>query len=79
MVKVPNIILPSVVGILTYILVSKFFPEKVIKDLKYGDTVRDHLIKKIVKKMMNDRALKITLIAAFSTAGFHETLLLMLK
>jgi hypothetical protein len=53
------------------------FPEKVSdinfeKDLISGDIVRSHLIKKTVKKIMHDRALKIALISVFATAGFHQ-------
>lgn len=72
MVKIPDITLPSIVGIITLILVNKVFPEKVRKDLKDGDLIRDNLIKKIFKKIMNDRALKISIIAIFTTAGLQH-------
>jgi hypothetical protein len=76
MAKLSSIFLPAIVGISVYILVSKLFPEKVSdinsgKDLRSGDIVRNHLIKKIVKKIMRDRALKIALISVFATAGFQ--------
>jgi hypothetical protein len=76
MPKLPISFLPAIVGITVYILVSKLFPEKVLninskKDLRGGDIVRNHLIKKVVKKILQDRALKIALIAVFATAGFE--------
>jgi hypothetical protein len=77
MIKLPSILFPTIVGISVYILVSKLFPEKVSdrnsgKDLRGGDIVRNHLVKKIVKKIMRDRALKIALISVFATAGFQH-------
>lgn len=77
MVKTSSIFLPTMVGISVYIVVSKLFPEKVSninseKDLIDGEIVRSHLIKKIVKKTIHDRALKIAIISVFATAGFHQ-------
>jgi hypothetical protein len=76
MAKLSRIFLPTIVGISVYILVSKLFPEKVSdrnsgKDLRGGDIIRNHLIKKIVKKIMRDRAIKIALISVFARAGFQ--------
>ncbi len=64
--------LPTIVGITVYIVVSKLFSKKVSdinfeKGLKGRDTVRNYLIKKIVKKIMRDRALKLALISVFAT------------
>lgn len=77
MAKLSRIFLPTIVGISVYILVSKLFPEKVSdinsqKDFRGGDIVRNHLIKKIIKKIMHDQALKIALISVFATAGFQH-------
>lgn len=76
MSKFSSIFFPTIVGISVYIVVSKLFPEKVSdinskKDLRGGNIVRNHLIKKIIKKIMHDRALKIALISVFATAGFQ--------
>jgi hypothetical protein len=77
MMKSSSIFLPTIVGISVYVVVSKLFPEKVPginseKDLIGGDIIRSPLIKKIVRKVMYDRALKIALISVFATAGFHQ-------
>ena len=75
------------VGISVYILVNKLFPEKLSdinseKDLRGGDIIRNHLIKKIINKVIHDRALKVAIITVFATAGVQyfnkeiETLLL---
>jgi len=71
MSKLSRLFLPTIVGISVYILVSKLFSEKVSNinsqnDLRGGDIVRNHLIKKI----LYDRTLKIALISIFATAGF---------
>lgn len=76
MSKFSSIFFPTIVGISVYIVVSKLFPEKVSdinskKDLRGGNIVRNHLIKKIIKKIMHDRALKIALISVFAIAGFQ--------
>lgn len=77
MKKLSSVILPAIVGISVYIVVSKLLPEELLnidseKDLRGGDIVRNHLIKKIVKKIMRDPALKIALISVFATAGFQH-------
>jgi len=77
MMKSSSIFLPTIVGISVYIVVSKLFPEKISdinseKDLIGEDILRSHLIKKIVKKIMHDRALKVALISVFATAGFYQ-------
>jgi hypothetical protein len=77
MLKLSSIFSPAVVGISVYALVSKLFPEEVLdinseKDLIDEDIIRSPLIKKIVKKIMHDRALKIALISAFAIAGFNQ-------
>lgn len=80
MAKFSNILVPSIVGITVYLLVSKFFPEKFEKlsdinpqkDFRGGDIVNNKLIqviKKIVDKIWHDRALKIALISVFTVAG----------
>jgi hypothetical protein len=77
MTKLLRFFLPTIVGITVYIVVSRLFPKRVLgtsyeKDLRGGNIVRNHLIKKIVKKIMYDRALKIALISVFITAGFQH-------
>jgi hypothetical protein len=77
MLKLSSIFSPAVVGISVYVLVSKLFPEEVLdinseKDLIDEDIIRSPLIKKMVKKIMHDRALKIALISAFAIAGFNQ-------
>jgi len=69
-----------IVGITIYTVTSKLFPEKISnknskKDLRGGDLAKYHLIRKIVKKITHDPALKIALISVFTTAGipyFHQ-------
>ena len=80
MKKLSSIFLPTIVGIIIYIVVSKLIYEKVSdinfeKDLKSRDIVRNDLIKKIMKRIMHDRALKASVITLFATAGlvhFHQ-------
>jgi hypothetical protein len=76
MAKFSSIFFPAIVGISVYLVISKFFPEKITyinsqKDLRGGEIVKNNLINKIIKKIMNDRALKIALLSIFATAGIQ--------
>jgi hypothetical protein len=75
--RIPSIFLPAIMGVIAYILVSKLFPEKASdinsqKDLRGGDLVRNLLIQKIIKKIMNDRALRVAILTVFATAGANH-------
>lgn len=77
--KVSKILLPSIVGISIYIIINKLFPEKVegfgkdsipAEALRGGDRIK--LVKKIVKKILKDKALKLAIISIFATAGVQH-------
>jgi hypothetical protein len=75
--KFPKILLPSIVGISVYLIINKLFPEKVeslgkdpIEALRGGG--RTKLAKKIVKKLLKDKALKFAIIGVFATAGIQH-------
>ena len=75
--KFEKIFLPTIVGISVYLLVSKFFPEKLSnknsqKDFRGGNLIPNSTIEKILKRIMQDRALKIALISVFFTAGYQH-------
>lgn len=67
-----KLLIPSVVGILTYLFVKKYFPVEFVDD-KDGITNLprggDNSFSELWKKVVNDRALKIALVSIFSTAG----------
>jgi|GEM_PF-2988408 hypothetical protein len=62
--------------LLVYTLINKLFPEKLSNEnSKTGDFAKYHLVRKIVQKILHDRALKIAIISIFTTAGiqyFHQ-------
>ena len=80
---IPKIIVPTIVGITVYILVSKLFPQRELeinpikngqKNVRGGDVDKYrlfNLFKEIVQKIMKDRSLKIAIISVFATAGFQ--------
>jgi hypothetical protein len=77
--KFPEILLPSIVGIIVYLIINKLFPEKVeslgkdpIEALRGGDEMKLALAKKIAKKLLKDKALKIAIISVFATAGIQH-------
>lgn len=85
--NISKVLLPSIVGVSVYIIVNKFFPEKVkgfekdpLKSLRGG--AKMNLVQEIVKKILKDKALKIALLSIFTTAGIQyfqseiETLLI---
>ena len=80
MAKLLRIFVPTIVGIIVYIAVSKLLPEKVSdidfeKSLRGGDIVKDTLVRKIKEiagKILLERALKIAIFSVFATAGFQH-------
>lgn len=82
---ISKFLLPSIVGVSVYLLVHKLFPEKIksfdenpMTAVRGGDA-EIKLFTRVLRTLMTDRALKLALIAAFSTAGltfFHEITLL---
>ena len=71
--KLVKLLLLSVVALITYYLVDKFFPEKRnFTNNSEGDDVRDNsdtIFTELIKRSLNDRALKISLVTAFASAG----------
>lgn len=78
-----NLLFPSLVGISVYLIVSKFFPEEIepetfekdptnpLINIRGGNgDLKTNIIQKITKKILTDRALKISIISVFLTAGF---------
>lgn len=75
--KISRLLVPSISGVIVYIIVRKFFPEKAVntnsqKDLRGGDVVKTALMTKIIKKILEDRAIKLCLITVFATAGMYH-------
>ena len=73
MKNISKLFLPSIVGVIVYLIVNKFFPEKVksfdedpLTSLRGGDNRA-----KIFKKLLTDRALKIGLLAVFGTSALQ--------
>lgn len=56
--KLPKIVLPTIVGVTVYIIVDRLFPEEVekdpFKDLRGGGG-KANLVKEIVKKILKDK------------------------
>ena len=84
---ISKFLLPSIVGVSAYLVVHKLFPEKVKSfDEDPMTAVRDgdaeiKLFTRVLRALMTDRALKIALIATFSTAGvtfFHDEIIALL-
>ena len=72
---IPKFLLPSIVGVSVYLVIHKLFPEKVksfdedpLTAVRGGDD-EIKLFTKIFRAIMTDRALKLGLIATFSTAA----------
>jgi hypothetical protein len=75
MKSISKLLLPSIVGVSVYLIVNKFFPEKIksfdenpLTGLRGGSG----LTNKILKKILTDRALKIGLIALFGTTALKH-------
>lgn len=71
--NISKLLLPSIVGVSVYLIVNKFFPEKIksfdedpLTSLRAGDTKK--IFSKIIKKFLTDKALKIAIIAVFSAS-----------
>merc|ERR1712087_217253 len=85
--NISKFLLPSIVGVSVYLVVHKLFPEKVksfdedpMTAVRGGDA-EIKLFTRVLRALMTDRALKLALIAAFSTAGvtfFHDEIIALL-
>ena len=76
---ISKFLLPTIVGVSVYLIINKFFPEKVessgkgpIEYLRGGDNDRIKLAMKIAKKFLKDKALKFAIISVFATAGIQN-------
>ena len=76
--SIPGILLPSIVGVTVYVIVDRLFPETEnasetdpFRKLR-GGANRDRLLKRIIKKILKDKALKIAIISVFATAGLNH-------
>ena len=84
---ISKFLLPSIVGVSVYLVVHKLFPEKVksfdedpMTGVRGGDA-KIKLFTRVLHALMTDRALKLALIAGFSTAGvtfFHDEIIALL-
>lgn len=73
--KLPKILLPTILAITAYIIVDRLFPEKAenpLQDLRGGGTDKLNFVKRIVKKILADRALKIGMLTLFASAGVQH-------
>lgn len=75
--NISKILLPSIVGVIVYLIINKLFPEKVesfkkdaLKDLRGGDKMI--LARQIAKNILKDKALKIAILSVFATAGIQH-------
>lgn len=72
---ISKFLLPSIVGVNVYLVIHKFFPEKVKSFYKgpmtsiMGDDYKIKLFPKIFRAIMKDKVLKIWIIATFGTAA----------
>lgn len=78
--KIPRVLVPSIVGIIVYLVINKLFPENLetiektpLNSSRGGINVgKNELLKKTIKNLLNDRALKIALISIFATRGYKH-------
>ena len=76
--KFSKALLPTLVGMAVYRIVSKYFPETSITNRKglptnlRGGGSKLRLIKRLSKRILSDRALKIAILTAFTTAGIQH-------
>jgi hypothetical protein len=73
-----KILLPTVIGISVYLMITKLFPEEVevfqrdsLKDVDVRGGSQIKLAKWITKKLLKDKALKLALLSIFATAGIQ--------
>ena len=73
--NIPDILVPTIVGVSVYIIIDRLFPEKVepfekdpLIDLRGGSEV--NLIREIIKKILKDKAFKIAIISFLIFAIF---------
>ena len=74
---IPKTLVPAVVAFVTYLVVDRVFPEKIeqnlFADLRGGSKEnKESIIKKVAKKVLNDRALKAAIITAFASVGIQH-------
>lgn len=76
--KLSKALLPTLVGMAVYRIVSKYFPETITTNkrnlptsLRGGDS-KLRLVKRLSKRILSDRALKIAILTAFTTAGIQH-------
>ena len=74
---IPKFLLPSLIGVSVYIIVDKIFPEggKRVQNnpsssIKIRGGSKSEIVRRIVQKILKDRALKIALLSIFATAGY---------
>ena len=75
--NISKVLLPTIVGVSVYIIISRLFPEKVegfekdpLKDLRGGSEINlGKQVETVVKTILKDRALKIALLSIFLAAG----------
>jgi len=75
MAKLSKIIIPTVVGIVVYLIINKLFPEKEIQNIEKelrGGGEGESWIRSLIAKIMTDKALKIALCSVFATAGIQH-------
>ena len=72
--NISKLLFPSIVGVSVYIIVNKFFPETVetferdpLKNVRGGERIE--LTKRIIEKILTDRALKLAIVSVFATAS----------
>jgi hypothetical protein len=77
MISIPKILLPTIVGIIVFIIINKFFPEEVevfqrdpLKDSRGGGRIE--LANRIAKKLLKNKGLKLALLSIFATAGIQH-------
>lgn len=78
-IKLSKFFVPAIIGINVYIVVNKFFPDRNYPNyLLCKNIIRDrkNLIRKIIKKIKYDKALKIALIAFFATSLVYNLVII---
>ncbi len=59
--NISKVFLPLAVGLGTYAIIDKLFPEKVVKNSLLEDNTQLKLAKRITKKILKSKALKIAI------------------
>jgi hypothetical protein len=80
MVSVSRIVLPTIIGLSVYSIISRFFPEEIEvfkedlpKDVRGGSQIEltKWITRRITKKLLKDKALKLAILSIFATAGIQ--------